>query len=101
MIEEPTTVRAARANIAQRSVKALPERLQGEHLPSQPTWDCASCEGQIPWPCDPARARLAEAYGENRISLSMYLASLLDAALVEMPDTSPAELHERFVSWTR
>ncbi|MGC4811581.1 hypothetical protein ACLQ29_13750 [Micromonospora sp. DT228] len=39
--------------------------------------------------------------GENRVSLSMYLASLLDAALIEVPDTPAAELHERFVSWTR
>ncbi|MFG1916256.1 flavin reductase [Micromonospora sp. NPDC048898] len=99
MGEEPTTVRAARADLAQRSARALADRLEGEHLPSRPTWDCRTCE--TPWPCDPARVRLAETYGENRVSLSMYLASLLDAALVEMPDTPAAELHERFVSWTR
>ncbi|MEU7590658.1 hypothetical protein AB0A95_30750 [Micromonospora sp. NPDC049230] len=99
MGEEPTTVRAARDYLAQRSVRALGERLEGEHLPRTPTWDCQTCKQ--PWPCAPARDRLTETYGENRVSLSMYLASLLDAALVEMPDTPAAELHERFVSWTR
>ncbi|MFG1839116.1 hypothetical protein ACGFH8_11855 [Micromonospora sp. NPDC049175] len=99
MSEEPTTARVAWANLAQRSVNALGERLEGEHLPTRPTWDCGTCE--TPWPCDPARVRLAETYGDNRVSLSMYLASLLDAALVEMPDTPAKELHERFVSWTR
>ncbi|MEV0212789.1 hypothetical protein [Micromonospora sp. NPDC050695] len=101
MGEVPTSVRAARAELAARSVRALEQRLEGQHMPSRPAWTCKACDPNTPWPCQPARERLIEAYGENRISLSMYLASLLTAALVEMPKTPPAELHERFVAWTR
>jgi hypothetical protein len=99
MGEEPTTIRAVRVELGERSVRALGDRLEGEHLPRRPQWDCQTCEQE--WPCDPARVRLAEAYGENRIPLSMYLASLLYVALPEMPATPPQELHERFVAWTR
>ncbi|MEV4388318.1 flavin reductase [Micromonospora sp. NPDC049580] len=93
MGEEPTTIRAVRVELGERSVRALTDRLEGEHLPRRPEWTCLTCEQE--WPCDPARMRLAEAYGDNRISLSMYLASLLYVALPEMPQTPSAELHER------
>ncbi|MEU7609564.1 hypothetical protein [Micromonospora sp. NPDC049204] len=99
MGDEPTTVQAVCVELGERSVKALNDRLEGQHLPRRPEWDCAACEKE--WPCDPARVLLAETYGDNRISLSMYLASLLYAALTEMPETSAAELHERFVAWTK
>ncbi|MGC4769248.1 hypothetical protein ACLQ25_09745 [Micromonospora sp. DT44] len=103
MGEEPTTARAARIEVGQRSVRALANHLQGEHLPRRPDWDCLTCDPSTPWPCDPARVRLAEMYEEhdNRIGLSMYMGSLLHAALEEMPDTPANELHERFVAWTR
>lgn len=100
MGEELTTVQAARAEVARRSVRALADRLEGSHLPSHPAWKCQTCTG-TPWPCQPARERLEQAYGNDRIGLSMYLGSLLPAALTEMPTTEPAELYERFVLWTR
>ncbi|MEV4212908.1 flavin reductase [Micromonospora sp. NPDC049662] len=99
MGEIPTTVRAARALQAERSVAALDGRMAGEHLPRRPQWDCLACEQD--WPCDPARVRLAEAYGDNRINLAMYVGSLLFVATAELPDADPADLHERFVAWTR
>ena len=99
MAEVPTTVQAGRALQAQRSVAALDDRLGGEHLPRRPQWDCAACGRE--WPCDPARVRLAEEYGRNRVDLSMYVAGLLYVATAELPDAHPADLHERFIAWTR
>ncbi|KAB1934651.1 flavin reductase [Micromonospora sp. ALFpr18c] len=71
----------------------------GEHLPRRPQWDCLACGRE--WPCDPARVRLAEAYGDSRINLAMYVGSLLFVATAELSDADPAELHERFIAWTR
>ncbi|MEH1168934.1 flavin reductase [Micromonospora sp. CPCC 205539] len=99
MAEEFTTVRAARAAQADRAVGALERRLDGEHLPSRPGWACRTCEQD--WPCDPARVRLAEAYGADRIGLSMYVGSLLFVVTAELPAVAPTELYERFVLWTR
>lgn len=90
----------ARPARARRAVEALERRLDGSpHEPRRPEWTCRSCDA--PWPCSPARVRLAEAYGDNRISLSMYLASLLTAAYPEVPTTPPGELFDRFIAWTR
>ncbi|MFI7608863.1 hypothetical protein ACIBTV_27635 [Micromonospora sp. NPDC049366] len=92
----------ARPGAARRAVAALEERLDGDpHLPHQPSWNCRGCNGAVPWPCPPARTRLAEAYRGDRVNLSMYLGSLLTAALMEMTETPPGELFERFIAWTR
>ncbi|MFF0229058.1 hypothetical protein [Micromonospora sp. NPDC005254] len=45
--------------------------------------------------------RLAEAYGCDRIGLSIYVSGLLVVVVVELPEVAPAELYERFVAWTR
>ncbi|MET7945588.1 hypothetical protein [Micromonospora sp. NPDC005324] len=45
--------------------------------------------------------RLAEAYGRDRIGLSMYVGGLLFIVAAELPDVAPPELYERFVAWTR
>ena len=83
-----------------RAVEALAERLDGDgHLPEQPGWDCLAC--RQPWPCPPARVRLGEEYGRDRVSLSMYMAGLLNEAAGEIPSVTPQELFERFVAWTR
>lgn len=99
MAEVPTTVRAATALHARRSVARLDNHLQGEHLPRRPQWDCQACEQ--PWPCDPARVRLAEVYGANRVNLAIYVAGLLFVATSELPTADTADLYERFVAWTR
>lgn len=99
MSEVPTTIRAANALHAERSVAALDTRLGGEHMPRRPQWDCQACEQD--WPCDPARMRLAEEFGASRVSLAMYVGGLLDVALAELPTVATADLYERFVSWTR
>ncbi|MFI6242603.1 hypothetical protein ACIBEF_22290 [Micromonospora sp. NPDC050795] len=75
---------------------ALDSRLGGEHMPRRPQWDCEACEQ--PWPCDPARVRLAEEFGTNRVNLSMYVSGLLDAALEELPTADTADLYDRFVA---
>lgn len=93
------TAQTRRPAPALRAVQTLDERLDGD--PHQPaaSWDCQRCDA--PWPCSPARTRLAEAYRGDWVGLSVYLGALLVAALSEMVDTPPAELHERFVAWTR
>lgn len=94
-----TAYRPARAR---RAVEALEARLDGNpHQPHRPSWTCRGCRGDSPWPCSPARTRLAEAYGEGRSGLAAYLSALLTAAVEEMPATPADELHERFVAWTR
>ncbi|MFJ2083987.1 hypothetical protein ACI2KV_21650 [Micromonospora chokoriensis] len=82
-------------------MSVLDRRVDGEHLPRRPQWQCQTCDPDTPWPCHPARVRLAEAYGRDRIGLSMYVGGLLFIVAVELPDVPPAELYERFVAWTR
>ncbi|MDG9673032.1 hypothetical protein [Micromonospora sp. DH14] len=102
MAEIPTTLRATRAGEALRAVDGLERRLDGEHLPRRPEWDCRTCAQRgTPWPCEPARAALTKAYGENRSGLAMYVGGLLVLAIAEMPTASTADLYERFVAWTR
>lgn len=67
-----------------------------EHAADRPSWHCRSC-GE-PWPCDPARERLAA--GMGRVSLSVYMWSSLEEAARDMPDGPPQELFERFIRWT-
>ncbi|GAB3842046.1 hypothetical protein GCM10029963_14420 [Micromonospora andamanensis] len=92
---------AAEAVRIGRAVDALPARLADEHLPRRPEWTCASCEGEPSWPCAPARVRLAEAYGRDRVGLSMYAGALLTAALDDLPREDPGELTTRFLAWLR
>lgn len=83
-----------------RAADTLPDHLAGSgHLPDRPSWDCGACSQ--PWPCDPARVRLAEAYGCDRVGLAMYLGALLVEAYIDQPDASAEEMYGRFVAWTR
>ncbi|WP_410810734.1 hypothetical protein [Micromonospora sp. 067-2] len=93
--------RRARSVQGQRAVAALEGRLDDLHMPRQPEWTCRGCDQDTPWPCSPARVRLTEAYGRDRIGLSMYVGSLLFVATAELPTANPRELYERFVAWTR
>jgi hypothetical protein len=68
-----------------------------EHQPIRPSWDCRACDK--PWPCDPARAWLTLIY--PRTTLSMHAAERLAEAALDVPTTTPAELFERFLAWTR
>lgn len=68
-------------------------------MPSRPSWDCLGC-GQ-PWPCAPAKVRLAEEYGRQRVNLSAFMARQLHDALPELSGVSSMVLHERFLWWTR
>jgi hypothetical protein len=44
---------------------------------------------------------LGEEYGADRVGLSIYMATQLGVATAEANHAPPAELHERFVAWTR
>ncbi|WFE44261.1 hypothetical protein [Verrucosispora sp. WMMD1129] len=92
---------AAEAARIGRAVDALPARLGDQHTPLRPAWTCGTCEPGTPWPCSPARVRLAEAYGRDRVALSMYVGALLTTALDELPAADPGELVTRFTAWTR
>ncbi|MET8089474.1 hypothetical protein [Micromonospora sp. NPDC005220] len=104
MGEVDTTARAAaqaRSAQGQRAAAVLASRLADQHLPRRPEWICGSCEQDTPWPCAPARVRLSEAYGRDRIGLSMYLGSLHAVVVTELPTVAAGELFERFVGWAR
>ncbi|MFI5839472.1 hypothetical protein ACIA8K_07130 [Catenuloplanes sp. NPDC051500] len=65
------------------------------HDPIRPSWLCAR-DGRS-WPCDVARVQLAAEL--HPADLSTALSEQLTRAARDMPDTTPAELHERFVGW--
>jgi hypothetical protein len=44
---------------------------------------------------------LGEEYAADRVALSIYMATQLGVATAEANHAPPAELHERFVAWTR
>ncbi|WP_435818239.1 hypothetical protein [Micromonospora matsumotoense] len=70
----------------------------------RPLWRCRTCAA--PWPCQPARLLLTREYRRDRVGLSVYLASQLFEATADLvrlnphPAPSPAELFDRFLSWT-
>ncbi len=68
-----------------------------DHTAERPSWDCRSC-GK-PWPCDPAREQLASEMGGTALAIFMWLH--LEEAVGDLPPGPPAELFDRFVSWTR
>lgn len=76
----------------------------GSHPPMRPLWRCRTCAA--PWPCQPARLLLTREYRRDRVGLSVYLASQLFEATANLvrlnphPAPSPAELFDRFLSWT-
>ncbi|MET8150669.1 hypothetical protein ACIBSW_11315 [Actinoplanes sp. NPDC049668] len=71
--------------------------MQVKHLAHRPTWDCASCG--MPWPCDPARERLAAELG--LVQLAMYMWANLEEAAGDLPDLPTTEAFDRFLAWTR
>ncbi|SDT79316.1 hypothetical protein [Actinoplanes derwentensis] len=67
-----------------------------EHTCERPSWECRACGD--PWPCAPAKASLAT--GTDRVMLTMYMWGHLDHAIIELPPRPPAEMFDRFLSWT-
>ncbi|MEU5782286.1 flavin reductase [Micromonospora lupini] len=74
-------------------------RRHRNHLPTRPTWRCAACG--IAWPCSAAKLRLLGEYREDRLALTVYLATLQAEAGEHLRDVDPTRLTERFLSWTR
>ncbi len=68
-----------------------------EHQQSRPSWDCLAC-GR-PWPCDPARERLAQLYG--RTTISLFMVDRMLEAVRDVPTMQPSQLFDRFLAWTR
>ncbi|MFG1652962.1 flavin reductase [Micromonospora sp. NPDC049275] len=74
-------------------------RRNRNHLPTRPTWRCAACG--IAWPCSAAKLRLLGEYRQDRLALTVYLATLQAEAGEHLRDVDPARLTERFLSWAR
>ncbi|WP_348651117.1 hypothetical protein [Micromonospora sp. WMMD882] len=80
---------------------AVPRR----HEAMRPLWLCRACGAE--WPCAPARLALVARFGQDRVSLAVYLAVLMDrayddkAALNPAPGPDVAELYRRFLGWIR
>lgn len=91
----------------EQPAEPLPEPGPGlPHRATRPGWWCTSGCGD--WPCGPARVRLREIYVEDPVGLSMVMAEDMSEAIKDLwklhpdgPPTSPRELFDRFVAWTR
>lgn len=75
------------------------------HLPLRPLWLCRVCAA--PWPCATARLTLLREYADARVTLLIYLATLLHEAVDDLyalnPDDGPTpeQLFARFIGWAR
>ncbi|MFI5929267.1 flavin reductase [Micromonospora sp. NPDC051543] len=67
------------------------------HVAARPSWRCRVCGAA--WPGSPARLALLGEYRGNRTGLLIYLATLLDEATGDLPDTD--RLADRFLTWAR
>jgi hypothetical protein len=67
-----------------------------EHTAERPSWDCRVC-GK-PWPCDPARERLASTLSLTTLAMTMW--TNLEEAAGDMPTMPVSEAFERFLNWT-
>ncbi|WP_091346872.1 hypothetical protein [Micromonospora rhizosphaerae] len=76
-----------------------------EHLPLRPIWLCRSCAN--PWPCGEARLRLTGEYADDRVALSVYMASMMGEAISDLHRLNPQPAPEastmfgRFLAWTK
>ncbi|MFG3557461.1 flavin reductase [Micromonospora sp. NPDC047557] len=77
----------------------MPRRRHRNHLPTRPTWRCQACG--IAWPCSAAKLRLLGEYRNDRVALTVYLATLLTEASEQLTEVDPARLTDRFLSWAR
>ena len=69
------------------------------HLPTQPSWRCATCG--YAWPCPTAHDQLRAEFGGEIVSLAMYLGRCMVDAAVDLPELAPGDLHRRFLGWLR
>lgn len=70
------------------------------HLYRRPDWTCA--DDGAPWPCEPARVRILDELGTDRVALQMYCADLYVQAIEDLPaGTTTGLLFGRFLGWTR
>ncbi|MEU1647475.1 flavin reductase [Micromonospora zamorensis] len=77
----------------------MPRRRYRNHLPTRPTWRCAACG--IAWPCSAAKLRLLGEYRQDRLALTVYLATLHAEASDQLSEVEPGRLTDRFLSWAR
>ncbi len=68
------------------------------HERDYPGWGCAVCGRE--WPCEPARVQLVDEHVGSDVSLGTFMGLQLEEAVRDMPHAQPAELFDRFLSWT-
>ncbi|MFK3985246.1 hypothetical protein ACI2K4_33340 [Micromonospora sp. NPDC050397] len=68
------------------------------HKRTSHRWDCGCGR---PWPCEDAREELAVSFAGDRIGMATYMAERLVEAARDLRGSSPAELYDRFILWTR
>lgn len=103
----PSPARAARPDVARQRRSPVTAPGAGgpgvSHLPLRPLWLCRACAA--PWPCAPAKLRLAREYAGNRVALCLYLSSVLHDAATDLhlldPHGAPGpqQLFDRFIGW--
>lgn len=81
-------------DLADREMSAAAPDGEPEHDPQRPSWDCAAC-GQ-PWPCDPARERVATS--PPHVRLRLMVSYLLDASQ-DRPYEPAGDMVASFVGW--
>lgn len=69
------------------------------HIPIQPAWTCAGCAD--PWPCHTRREELLAEYAGATVSLSVYMATCLLDAMIDLADNRSGYLYWRFMGWWR
>ncbi|MEU7980582.1 flavin reductase [Micromonospora sp. NPDC049081] len=73
------------------------------HVAMRPLWRCRNCGRQ--WPCQPAKLALLTEYRHDRMSLLIYLGTLMHEATNQLTQLHPAHpptgMTERFLSWAR
>ncbi|GAB1642977.1 hypothetical protein [Krasilnikovia sp. MM14-A1259] len=67
-----------------------------EHIEERPTWDCRVCGD--PWPCNPARERLAAELSPTALRINMW--TRMEVAIGDLPPEPAGELFDRFLRWT-
>lgn len=73
-----------------------------EHLCQRPVWDCRTC-GR-PWPCANAKSDLLAEFYKFPSVLQIYMSAQMHDALHDLTshgEPVPADLYQRFLSWTR
>ncbi len=71
----------------------------GHHTARRPGWSCRGCSQ--PWPCAPARRRLAAEYADAPVSFALYMSGNYVEASRDLHGSGLLvdDLYDRFIAW--